>query len=165
MAHTSKKAVAVLMSNEELAMQFADRIWSVDKNRGFNSGIPEDLFLRGVVDECFGNERISYDISTGRFVYSGDHIRSVIVEGDVAGKEYTTVCRALGRCAVDVETPETASGSSVLKVVVKGNGRFCLHHPDASEENFTSVEHLLTALLSAMSKLRISLLSEESPEP
>lgn len=165
MAHTSKKAVAVLMGNAALAMQFADRIWSVDKNRGFNSGIPEDLFLRGVVDECFGNERISYDISTGRFVFSGDHIRSVIVEGDVAGKEYTAVCRALGRCAVDVVTPEAASGSSVLKVVVKGNGRFCLHHPDASEENFMSVEHLLTALLSAMSKLRISLLSEESPEP
>ena len=122
-------------------------------------------FTSDFKNEYFINERISYDISTGRFGYSGDHIRSVIVEGDVAGKEYTAVCRALGRCAVDVETPEAASGSSVLKVVVKGNGRFCLHHPDASEENFTSVEHLLTALLSAMSKLRISLLSEETPEP
>ena len=112
MAHTSKKAVAVLMSNAELAVQFADRIWSVDKNRGFNSGIPEDLFLRGVVDECFGNERISYDISTGRFVYSGDHIRSVIVEGDVAGKEYTPETLAeLGN--ITHITTENASSTTI----------------------------------------------------
>ena len=163
-AHTSKRAVAVVMSNVELAMQLADRIWSVDKNHGFNSGIPEDLFLRGVVAESFGNERISYDITARRFVYCGDHIRSVIVESDAADNEYIAVCRALDRCAVDVEPAEASYGSSVLKIVVKGNGRFCLHHPDSSEENFTSVEHLLAALFSAMSKLRIGLLHEETSE-
>lgn len=164
MAHASKKAVAVVMRNVELALQFADRIWLVDRNHGFDSGIPEDLCLRGKIEESFGCDNADFDVAGGHFVFRGDQLRSVLVDGDDSLTDYIAVCRALRRCAVEPVHADASADSSALKIIVEGNSRFRLHRPDGDDESFTSIEYLLNAVLSAMSKLRISLLAEETVE-
>lgn len=164
LAHASKKAVAVVMRNVELALQFADRIWLVDRDHGFASGIPEDLCLLGKIEESFGCEDADFDVAGCRFVFKDNTLRSVLVEGDDSLNDYISVCRALRRCAVEPVVAEGSADASALKVVVKGNGQFTLHRPDSDDEKFTSIEHLLNAVSSAMSKLRLSILAAEEAE-
>ena len=53
---------------------------------------------------------------------------------------------------------------NLMLIIVKGNGQFTLHRPDSDDEKFTSIEHLLNAVSSAMSKLRLSILAAEEAE-
>ena len=88
----------------------------------------------------------------------------MLVEGDDSLNDYISVCRALRRCAVEPVVAKGSADASALKVIVKGNGQFTLHRPDSDDEKFTSIEHLLNAVSSAMSKLRLSILAAEEAE-
>ncbi len=55
----------ILSTHElDLALQLADRLWLMSQT-GVQTGIPEDLMLRGDIERAFGNERFQFDPSDG----------------------------------------------------------------------------------------------------
>ena len=73
---------AVLMATHELdlALQMADRLWLVDKNKSITSGIPEDLVLSGTLDRVFALK--GYDLKTGKISHSYQGKASIQLIGE-----------------------------------------------------------------------------------
>lgn len=60
---------SILLSTHELdlALQWADTIWLMDKDGQVFHGAPEDLILNGAIEKVFGNENLLFDKERGEF--------------------------------------------------------------------------------------------------
>jgi len=105
-AHTNK---AILLSTHdlELALQFADRIWLMGKNKQIKTGVPEDLILNNHFKSFFERDGIIFDNYNGVFKtlkekkeeikFTGNSIytrwakRALERNGFIAAKEETNI--------------------------------------------------------------------------
>ena len=64
-----EKDKAILLSTHdlELALQFADRIWLMGKNKNIETGVPEDLILNNHFKNFFERDGIVFDNLSGAF--------------------------------------------------------------------------------------------------
>lgn len=61
LARELKKGIIVSTHELDLALQWADMIWLLDRQRSATAAAPEDLVLSGHISRVFGNERLSFD--------------------------------------------------------------------------------------------------------
>lgn len=78
-AYEKQKAILLSTHDFELAMNIADRIWLMGKDKKMHDGSPEDLFLNGSFANCFNSEHVSIDSSTGHFEIKKNLSQSVQV--------------------------------------------------------------------------------------
>lgn len=52
----------------EIALQVADKVWLMEREKGVKVGTPEDLILSNVIDTVFRGETFRFDKETGNFV-------------------------------------------------------------------------------------------------
>lgn len=68
---------SILLSTHELdlALQVADRIWLMQRNKPMACGTPEDLVLQGDFEQAFKKQSFDFDITNGLFkiVYTYKH--------------------------------------------------------------------------------------------
>lgn len=68
LAHESGKAVFLSTHDLEIALQIADSLWLIDKNKGMITGGCEDLSADGSVGLYFDNNDVTYNKSSRSFM-------------------------------------------------------------------------------------------------
>lgn len=67
LAADTDKAILLSTHDLELALQFADRIWLMGKNKQIKTGVPEDLILNNHFKNFFERDGIIFDNDNGAF--------------------------------------------------------------------------------------------------
>lgn len=135
LAREEGKTVFLSTHDLELALQIADRVWLIDKTRGVEIGVPEDLALNGALVRYFEREGVVFDMSTGLFRINAGLSRSVIVTGDRHSGRMSMVVKALARVGVlavyaaseelprDVKRPDMTVEVTADAFIVDGSRR------------------------------------------
>ncbi len=106
LAREEGKTVFLSTHDLELALQIADKVWLIDKERGVRIGTPEDLALDGALGEYFKREGVAFDIETGLFRIDNRLDCEIRLIGE--GTRCNMVRKAIARCGV--RATHTASG-------------------------------------------------------
>lgn len=98
-AREENKTVFMSTHDLELALQIADKIWLLDKVRGLQIGIPEDLAYRGLLGEYFERAGLRFNYFTGLFEI--EHERKGCVKLTGCGRLHDMARKALLRIGFD----------------------------------------------------------------
>jgi iron complex transport system ATP-binding protein len=137
---------AVLLSTHDLdlAMRAADRLWLVPPGGPVQSGLPEELALRGAVGSVFDQGDVAFDAVTGQFRIHGKPARFARLSGDPALVFWTA--RVLEREGYGVS--ETGASISITAVRHGAIAEWKCSDPVSGESKgtFASLERLAARL-------------------
>lgn len=152
LAKALKKTIFLSTHDLEHALQVADQIWLMDRDKGLTTGLPEDLCAEGKIEEYFMREGITFDRATCTFGVQHDTAREVIIEGDKDSLEYKLVCKAFMRNAIrPVDTCENED----VKVTVPGDGTYRLWEYGKETVCVNKIEHIIGITASTLVKTHI----------
>ncbi|MBE0637702.1 MAG: ABC transporter ATP-binding protein [Bacteroidales bacterium] len=85
-----KQDKAILLSTHDinLAIQFADRMWLMGRDKPIMTGVPEDLALSGAIADFFDKEKIKFEPATGNFIFETGFKGKVELMGEGLGFEW-----------------------------------------------------------------------------
>lgn len=148
-----KKTIFMSTHDIEHALQIADQIWLLDKEKGLTTGMPEDLSLDGSIEKYFANESLNYNISTRTFAIKHETARTVAVTGDEASLEYQMCCEALIRNGIQ---PTEKGDNDAVVLRIPGDGSYRLIEKGSETLKVNRIEHLLKTVVPAITKHQIS---------
>lgn len=67
LAHEQNRAILISTHELDLAMQSADELWLMTKDKKINVGAPEDLILNHAMQDVFAQSEVDFDHITGMF--------------------------------------------------------------------------------------------------
>jgi iron complex transport system ATP-binding protein len=114
---TRKTGHSVLVSTHDLdlALQLADEIWLMTRDKKIFRSTPEVLLQSGYLDTVFGNETLSFNPNSGNFCVKTDHNVSLFVVGK--GATYDLTIHAIHRlgfvlgkkdeCSIGIEVTDS----------------------------------------------------------
>ena len=115
-----QKSVLLSTHDINLAMQFADRIWLIGKNREMVTGIPEDLVLQGAFGNFFDRDQTRFDTGTGTFKFQTPEKGRINTEGE--GLRLAWLIHALERKGFVVVSAENKrNAGATIEVSAEGN--------------------------------------------
>lgn len=152
LAKALKKTIFLSTHDLEHALQVADNVWLLDKEKGLATGLPEDLSLEGKIEEYFNREGITFDRETCFFTIGHETAREVAVEGNHDSLEYKLCCKALIRSGIQPIEDKDA----VVSIRVPGDGTFRLIEHDKETYKVNKIEHLLHTIVPAIVKQQIA---------
>ena len=76
------KTIFLSTHDLELALQIADQVWLMDKQKGITIGTPEDLSLNGSLDNFFSYKGIVFDRLSGLYRINNETPIEVQLEGE-----------------------------------------------------------------------------------
>lgn len=153
LAKALKKTIFLSTHDLEHALQVADNIWLVDREKGLTTGMPEDLCREGRVEEYFKREGLQFNPETSTFSVLHETARAVIVDGATNSLEYKLVCRALRRNAI--QPVKDAEDKNVI-VRVLGDGKFRLLQYGKEIACVDKIEHIIGVTSSTLVKTQIN---------
>lgn len=95
LTRSTDKTIFLSTHDLELALQIADKIWLMDREKGISTGTPEDLALSGYLSGFFARKGIVFDMETGLFRIDNQYDKKIRLVGD--GQKYAMVRKALLR--------------------------------------------------------------------
>ena len=107
-AHDTGRAVIATTHDIELALRVADDIWMITPGGDLLSGAPEDLVLRGAMDEVFPDHVLRFDLEAGGFRLPQPAGGEIVVSGTGARAVWTA--HALERAGLR-PVPDTGARS------------------------------------------------------
>ncbi len=111
---------AILLSTHELdlALQWCDAIWLMNKDGDIANGVPEDLVINGAFSDVFSSDEFYFDISTGIFKMKQKYKGSIYIKGNPTIKEWV-------RRAIERHAYKEASSESDTNIVIniQSNGQ------------------------------------------
>ena len=147
LSRQTDKTIFLSTHDLELALQIADKVWLMDKEKGVTIGTPEDLALDGSLSRFFARKGIAFDRETGLFRVDNDCHQQVRLEGE--GVRYAMVRKALRRNGIradrQVESPLAIRTDA-------DDGTFLLIGDDGELQRLADIESLLSALHSLLPK-------------
>ncbi|MCR5313695.1 MAG: ABC transporter ATP-binding protein [Bacteroidaceae bacterium] len=156
LAKSLHKTIFLSTHDLEHALQVADNIWMLDKDKGLTTGSPEDLTALGMIEEYFNRDGITYDREHCTFTIAHETSREVVVKGNKDSLEYKLCCKALIRNGImpvdDREDP--------VKVMVPGDGTYRLIENGEEIYNVNRIEYLLGTIVPTIVKNQISAIRE-----
>lgn len=139
-AHEQNKGILITTHDIELALDYADRLWLMNREKPFQTGIPEDLVLNGVINQYFDREQVMFDPHKGRFgTESKPEKEEVYVKGDQV--EIQWLCRAFSRMGKKVKKIRSAEQVEFYYSFEKD--RFKLSRQGDEDVVFPSIEAVL----------------------
>ena len=143
LSRKTDKTIFLSTHDLELALQIADKIWLMDKEKGVSIGTPEDLSLEGTLGKFFTRRGIIFDAEAGLFKVQNDIRQQLRIEGK--GIRRAMVAKALYRIGVlgsrDLETED------VIETDRKdAPGTFFFRRADGKVEACASIEQLLQSV-------------------
>lgn len=96
------KTIFLSTHDMELALQMADCLWLMDKDRGVKTGVPEDLVLDGSLKSFFTSPDIAFDADTGQFRVLHECRSYIRLCG--SGVRYVMARKALMRNGIDASS-------------------------------------------------------------
>lgn len=115
LARTTYKSILLSTHELDLALQVADRIWLMQRNKPIACGTPEDLVLQGDFEQAFKKQSFTFDITNGLFTIVYNYKYSVSMSGNKIYKFWTE--RALHRHGIQVCEP--AEGTTHIDIANK----------------------------------------------
>lgn len=107
LTRSANKTIFLSTHDLELALQIADRIWLMDKEKGIHSGTPEDMALNGQLGSFISREGIVFDIDSGLFRINHHHTLQIRLTGN--GQKLSMMRKALQRNGTygssDIDSP------------------------------------------------------------
>lgn len=158
LAKALKKTIFMSTHDLEHALQVADQVWLLDKEKGLAAGLPEDLSKEGKIEEYFNREGITFDRETCFFTIGHETSREVAVTGDEDSLDYKLCCKALIRNGLE---PIKDDEAAVL-ISVPGDNTFRLIEEGKETYNVNKIQHLLTTILPAIYKHQIQKIREDA---
>ena len=107
LSRETDKTIFLSTHDVELALQIADNIWLMEKEKGVLIGTPEDLAIDGTLNRFFARKGIVFEESTGLFRVESECKYSVCVKGE--GVSFAMVRKALKRNGISVDSDSMAS--------------------------------------------------------
>lgn len=153
LAKTLKKTIFLSTHDLEHALQVADNIWLVDREKGLTTGLPEDLCATGKIGEYFQRDGLQFNPETGTFFVLHETARTVIVDGATGSFEYKLVCRALRRNAI---MPVKDHDDKNVIVRVLGDGKYRLLQYGKEIACVDKIEHIIGITSSTLTKTQIN---------
>lgn len=101
LSRETDKTIFLSTHDLELALQIADKLWLMDKQKGVKIGAPEDLSLEGSLASFFARKGIVFDQETGLFRVENETTRKIGLQGE--GIRYTMVYKALKRIGIQAD--------------------------------------------------------------
>jgi iron complex transport system ATP-binding protein len=114
MAHTTGQSILISSHDLELSLKMADRIWLLNRDGSFYTGVPEDLVLNNLFSEVFTTEGIKFNQELGSFELNRPSRFEIGLLGD--GLEAIWTKRALEREGYAVK--KLASNRSELPIQI-----------------------------------------------
>jgi iron complex transport system ATP-binding protein len=148
LARETEKSIFLSTHDLELALRSADRICLLSMEGRLQTGVPEDLVLRGAFEETFHSEGVRFDREWGHFTISEPKGHRVALEGRGIGARWTM--RALTRAGYRV-TESTRGVRATVRVVSGGKGLKWKTIIAGAERTHPSIESLLRLLQDAIS--------------
>lgn len=68
LARDTGKTILISTHELETAMQVADKLWIMEKDKGVTVGVPEDMVINGSFDKVFNHKTYEFDKEFGSFV-------------------------------------------------------------------------------------------------
>lgn len=156
-ARTVKKAVLVCTNDLEHALQLADRVWLLDRQKGLIVGAPEDLCMDGSVAHCFESKDMAFGLSPYTFAINYETAREVVVRGDASTSDYALCCRALLRHGMrPLAAARDAEACEDVSICVPGDGTFRMMEQGKESVKVEKTAHLVGMIVPAITKHRIS---------
>ena len=101
LSRETDKTIFLSTHDLELALQIADKLWLMDKQKGVKIGAPEDLSLDGSLASFFARKGIVFDQETGLFRVENETTRKIGLQGK--GIRYIMVYKALKRIGIQAD--------------------------------------------------------------
>lgn len=139
LTRTTNKTIFLSTHDLELALQIADKIWLMDKEKGIHTGTPEDLALNGSLSGFFTRKGIVFDRETGLFRIDNQYKKEICLIGD--GQKYAMVRKALERNGIHADRTITSDDW-----IEAGDGAITLHLSNQTPQTAETIEELLMLL-------------------
>lgn len=104
LSRKTNKTIFLSTHDVELALQIADKIWLMDRDKAIETGTPEDLSIKGALNRFFARKGIVFDQETGLFRVKHQQERRLKLAGD--GFVYKMIQKALSRHGIVVSQDE-----------------------------------------------------------
>lgn len=101
LSRETDKTIFLSTHDLELALQIADKLWLMDKQKGVRIGAPEDLSLDGSLASYFARKGIVFDEMTGLFRVENEYTKKIGLQGE--GIKCIMVSKALKRIGIQAD--------------------------------------------------------------
>ena len=136
------KTIFLSTHDLELALQIADQIWLMDREKGVITGTPEDLALDGSLENFFYHRKgIAFEKSTGLYRIDNEFHRSVYLKG--TSERYTMVQKALRRNGIDA----SMDVDSLVSIEIDEEKKLYILRDGDKEYRVGTIKELLTVLI------------------
>ena len=134
----SGKGVLIASHDLQVSLQLSDRLWLFNFNRPVLEGCPEDLILRGAIDQTLFPVNNNINLSTGTVKRLDEHKGNILLQGDPSIVHWTAQALQRNGYAVNKDKPASISINCL-------DSLWKLEDKDASI-SFDSIENLLAHL-------------------
>lgn len=145
LAREQQKTVFLSTHDLDLALQLADRLWLLDRQRGLCTGVPEDLAAQGILSDFFQHAQLSFSPEQMTYQVRMPVHFEIQVTG-TAGPRQELLCRALARLGGACVGGRSQSGLSVT--VREESPYYVLFVPGQEAAEMVTIEELLYHLQS-----------------
>jgi len=136
LSRETDKTIFLSTHDLELALQIADKLWLMDRQKGVMTGAPEDLSLDGSLGNFFARKGITFDAEIGLFRVENEFTKSIRLQGE--GVRLAMLRKALQRIGVYGDTEAESEDG----IVVKPDG--FIYIKGGVEAKFQTIADLLT---------------------
>jgi iron complex transport system ATP-binding protein len=137
-----RKTIFFSTHDLELALQIADQIWLMERNKELLSGTPEDLALDGSLGVFFKSKGVAFDPWSG--LYRVDHLfdKELHLKGN--GLKYSMMQKALRRNAIYASSDVKSQIVVVADDTLDG---YTIHTPKEEKLHAKKISDVLDAIL------------------
>ena len=140
LSRQTDKTIFLSTHDLELALQIADKVWLMDKQKGVSIGTPEDLSLQGILGSFFTRKGIVFDAEAGLFRVQNVITHQIRVEG--TGTRLAMVSKALYRIGIQADN-DADSEAYIETDNPASTGQFVFHASQGESPAFDTIESLL----------------------
>ncbi len=79
LTHSTQKAIIISTHELDLAIQWCDKIWLMDKKGDISVGTPEDLILENNISKTFSSKSFNFDIESGNFIINRNTNHTILI--------------------------------------------------------------------------------------
>ena len=138
LAREQHKTILFSSHDLDILMRTADKLWLVAKDKALASGIPEDLAIKGLIDNYLSCNDLTFDLETAQFTISKKKKQKIAVETTDLRLQW--VEKALIRKGYEVIKPD----GKTLEINLE-NEQFCFTYFEKKYQAQT-IEELLNQI-------------------
>lgn len=136
------KTIFLSTHDLELALQIADQVWLMDRQRGVLTGTPEDLALDGSLSGFFQRKGVAFDTLTG--LYRIDNVFHTEIRLEGSGTKYAMVKKALCRNGIYASSEVMSLTVILADDMTEG---YTLCHADGRKLQMKTIREVLTEIV------------------